>query len=51
MKQWKFWKRNETMEIGGRSKSKYKFVGIKVCEVDEVTEYFINPGIENEALG
>ena len=39
------------MEIGGRSRSKHKFVGMKVCEADEVIEYFINPEIENEALG
>ena len=36
--------------MGGRSKSKHKFAGIKVYEVDEVREYFINPEIENEAL-
>ena len=45
---------NETMEIfsvGGQGKSKHKFGGIKVCEADEVREYFINPEIENEALG
>ena len=34
------------MEIGGRSKSKHKFDGMKICEADEVTEYFINPEIE-----
>ena len=34
---------NETMEIlsmGERSKSKYKFGGTKVCDADEVIEYF-----------
>ena len=37
---------NQTMEtfiMGGRSKSKHKFGGMKVCEADEVTEYFLNP--------
>ena len=37
--------------MGGRSKSKHKFSGIKVCEADEVREYFINLENENEALG
>ena len=40
---------NEKMEIfsmGGRSKSKRKFDGMKICEAGEVTEYFINPEIE-----
>ena len=32
----------ETFSMGGRSKSKHKFGGIKVCEADEVSEYFIN---------
>ena len=44
---------NETMKIfsmGGRCKSKHKFGEMKVCEADEVREYFINPEIENEAL-
>ena len=36
--------------MGGRSKSKHKFAGIKVYEADEVREYFINPEIESEAL-
>ena len=41
---------SETIEIftmGKRSKSKYKFGGMKVCEVDKVREYFIKPEIEN----
>ena len=45
---------NETMEIfsmGGQSKSKRKFGKVKVSEPDEVTVYFINPEIENNALG
>ena len=33
----------ETFSVGGRSKSKHKFGGMKVCEADEVREYFINP--------
>ena len=36
--------------MGGRCKSKHKFGEMKVCEADEVREYFINPEIENEAL-
>ena len=45
---------NETMEIfsmGAQSKSKHKFGEVKVSEADEVTVYFINPEIENSALG
>ena len=45
---------NETMEsfsISGRSKSKHKFGGVKVCKANEVREYFINPEIKNEASG
>ena len=45
---------NETTEIfseGGQSKSKHKFCRMKVCKVDEVKQYFINPEIENETLG
>ena len=45
---------NETMEMfsmGERSKSKDKFGGTKVCEAEEVREYFINPKIENEVFG
>ena len=41
----------EIFSVGGQGKSKHKFGGIKVCEADEVREYFINPEIENEALG
>ena len=41
----------EIFGVGGQGKSKHKFGGIKVCEADEVREYFINPEIENEALG
>ena len=33
-----------------RSKSKRKF-GLKICEADEVREYFINPKTENEPFG
>ena len=33
----------ETFSMGRRSKSKHKFGGMKVCEADEVREYFINP--------
>ena len=33
----------ETFSMGGRSKSKHKFGSMKVCEADEVIEYFINP--------
>ena len=36
--------------MGGRSKSKHKFGGMKDCEADAVREYFIKPKIENEAL-
>ena len=41
----------EMFSMGERSKSKRKFGGTKVCEVDEVREYFINPKIKNEAFG
>ena len=37
--------------MGGQSKSKRKFGEVKVSEADEVTVYFINPEIENSALG
>ena len=37
--------------MGERSKNKYKFGGTKVCEVEEIKEYFINPKIENEVFG
>ena len=37
--------------MGERSKSKRKFGGTKVCEADEVREYFINPKTENKAFG
>ena len=36
--------------MGGRCKIKHKFGEMKVCDADEVREYFINPEIENEAL-
>ena len=45
---------NEIMEMfnmGERSKSKRKFGWTKVCETDEVRQYFINPKIENEVFG
>ena len=32
-------------------KSKHKFGGAKVCKVEEVRKYFVNPKIENEAFG
>ena len=41
----------EMFSMGDRSKSKYKFGGKKVCEADEIREYFINPKIGNEAFG
>ena len=41
----------EMFSMGERSKSKCKFGGTKVCEDDEVAEYFINPKTENEAFG
>ena len=41
----------DTFCVGGRRNSKHKFGGMKVCEADEVREYFVNPEIENEALG
>ena len=40
----------KTFSMGGRCKSKHKFGEMKVCEADQVREYFINPEIENEAL-
>ena len=45
---------NKTLEIfsmGGQSKSKHKFGVMKIWEDDEAREHFINPEIENEALG
>ena len=33
----------EKFSMDERSKSKLKFGGTKVCEADEVREYFINP--------
>ena len=41
----------EIFSMGGWCKSKHKFGEVKVWEVDKVREYFINPEIENEALG
>ena len=41
----------EIFSMGGRSKSKHKLGGMKVCQADKVREYFINPGTENEASG
>ena len=41
---------NETMEMfskAERSTSKHKFGGTKVCETEEVREYFKNPKIES----
>ena len=40
----------EMFSMEKRSKNKYKFSGMKVCEAGKVREYFINPNIENEAL-
>ena len=40
----------KTFSMGGRCKSKHKFGEMKVCEADQVREYFINPETENEAL-
>ena len=37
--------------MGGQSKSKHKFGAMKIWEADEAREHFINPEIENEALG
>ena len=33
----------EMLNTRGRSKSKHKFGGTKVCEAEEEREYFINP--------
>ena len=41
----------EIFSMGAQSKSKHKFGEVKVSEADEVTVYFINPEIENSALG
>ena len=41
----------EIFSMGGRRKSKHILGGMKVCQINEVREYFINPEIENEALG
>ena len=37
--------------MGGQSKSKHKFGAMKIWEADEAREHFINPEIEDEALG
>ena len=42
---------NWNVKFGERNKSKHKFGGTKVCEAEEVREYFINPKIENEFFG
>ena len=41
----------EMISMGERGKTKHKFGGTKICEVEEVREYFINPKIENEVFG
>ena len=41
----------EMFNIGERSKNKRKIGGAKVCEADEVRQYFINHKIENETFG
>ena len=41
----------EIFSMGGRRKSKHKLGGMKVCQANEVREYFINPETENEASG
>ena len=41
----------EIFSMAKRIKSKHKFGKMEVCKVDEVREYFLNPEIENEALG
>ena len=41
----------EIFSEDGRSKSKHKFCRLKVCENDEVKQYFTNPENENETLG
>ena len=40
----------EMFSRGEKSKSKHKFVGTKVCEAEEVSEYFRDPKIENEVF-
>ena len=37
--------------MGERNKSKHKSCEMKVCEANQVREYFKNPKIGNEALG
>ena len=37
----------EKISMGKQRKSKHKFRKMKVCEVEEVREYFINRKIEN----
>ena len=34
-----------------RRKNKHKFCGTKVCKVEQVRQYFVNPKIENEVFG
>ena len=41
----------EIFSMGGRTKSKHKLGGMKVCEADELREYFVNPEIENDVIG
>ena len=40
----------EIFIMAERIQSKRKFARMKVCEADEVREYFINPKIENECI-
>ena len=37
----------EMFSTGERTKSKHKFGETKVCEADEVREYFVNPKTES----
>ena len=51
---WGYLLEEKTMEMfsmGEWSKNKHKFGGVKVCEAEEVKEFFINPKIENGVLG
>ena len=41
----------EMLSMEERSKSKLRFGGTKVCEAEEVREYFINRKIENKIVG
>ena len=43
--------RNAGKSVREKCKSKHKFSETKVCKVEQVRKYFVNPKIENEVFG